>query len=80
MACVCPSLTVLSLQAHPEYKSKTLAPAPSREYLNPNTSTQTNSFIVLGLVAASSGCLDEIIEAAHQKQNSTNGVSDVTNF
>jgi CTP synthase len=35
---------------------------------------------VLGLVAASSGCLDEIIEAAHQKQNSTNGASDVTNF
>ncbi|ESU14222.1 CTP synthase [Fusarium graminearum PH-1] len=54
----------VGLQAHPEYKSKTLAPAPS----------------LLGLVAASSGCLDEIIEAAHKKQSSSNGVSDVTNF
>ncbi|RKL15236.1 CTP synthase [Fusarium oxysporum] len=50
--------------AHPEYKSKTLAPAPS----------------LLGLVAASSGCLDEIIEAARVKKEATNGVSDVTNF
>lgn len=40
----------------------------------------TNKCIVLGLVAASAGCLDEIIEAAHQKQSSSNGVSDVTNF
>ncbi|KAM5516542.1 CTP synthase [Fusarium oxysporum f. sp. phaseoli] len=54
----------VGLQAHPEYKSKTLAPAPS----------------LLGLVAASSGCLDEIIEAARVKKEATNGVSDVTNF
>nr|AMD38800.1 ammonia ligase [Fusarium babinda] len=54
----------VGLQAHPEYKSKTLAPAPS----------------LLGLVAASAGCLDEIIEAAQQKQSATNGVKDVTNF
>ncbi|TXC07354.1 hypothetical protein FocTR4_00003328 [Fusarium oxysporum f. sp. cubense] len=47
----------VGLQAHPEYKSKTLAPAPS----------------LLGLVAASSGCLDEIIEAARVKKEATNG-------
>ncbi|KAF9784185.1 CTP synthase ura7 [Fusarium sp. DS 682] len=54
----------VGLQAHPEYKSKTLAPAPS----------------LLGLVAASAGCLDEVIEAARVKKEATNGVSDVTNF
>lgn len=40
----------------------------------------TDDMTVLGLVAASSGCLDEIIEAAQKKQSATNGVSDVTNF
>jgi CTP synthase len=49
----------ISVQAHPEFTSKVLDPSP----------------VYLGLVAASSGCLDEVMKAAKEKkENLTNGV------
>jgi CTP synthase len=40
------------MQAHPEFTSKVLHPSPA----------------ILGFVAASAGCLAEMIEAARQKK------------
>lgn len=52
-------------QAHPELKSKVLNPAPS----------------FLGFVAASVGCLDKMIEAAHKKRESqANGAGEAHDF
>ena len=54
-----------SAQAHPELKSKVLNPAPS----------------FLGFVAASVGCLDKMIEAAHKKRESqANGAGEAHDF
>ncbi|KAL9617186.1 MAG: hypothetical protein Q9160_007991 [Pyrenula sp. 1 TL-2023] len=47
----------VGMQAHPEFTSKVLRPSPA----------------LLGFVAASAGCLPQIIEAAHQKEKLTNG-------
>lgn len=65
----CPWRRLLSLstsaQAHPELKSKVLNPAPS----------------FLGFVAASVGCLDKMIEAAHKKRESqANGAGEAHDF
>ncbi|KAJ3547324.1 hypothetical protein NM208_g1566 [Fusarium decemcellulare] len=55
----------VGVQAHPEYKSKVLDASPP----------------FLGLVAASVGCLDEVMEAAHQKREGlANGTIDATHF
>ncbi|KAK3321012.1 CTP synthase [Cercophora scortea] len=55
----------VGVQAHPEYTSKVLDPSP----------------VYLGFVAASSGCLDEMIEAAHvRKEGMANGTAEVTHF
>ncbi|KAH7375740.1 UTP-ammonia ligase [Plectosphaerella cucumerina] len=43
----------VGVQAHPEFTSKVLAPSPC----------------ILGFVAASAGCLDEMIKAAHERKD-----------
>jgi CTP synthase len=52
------------MQAHPEFTSKVLHPSPA----------------ILGFVAASAGCLAEIIEAAGQKKGLVNGTGDGFSF
>jgi len=53
------------MQAHPEFTSKVLHPSPA----------------ILGFVAASAGCLVQMIEAARQKKKGlTNGVGDAFSF
>jgi CTP synthase len=53
------------VQAHPEYTSKVLKASPP----------------YLGFVAASVGCLDEMIEAARQEQEGlAKGASDASHF
>ncbi|KAK3683658.1 UTP-ammonia ligase [Podospora appendiculata] len=55
----------VGVQAHPEYTSKVLDPSP----------------VYLGFVAASSGCLDEMIEAARvKKEGMVNGTAEVFHF
>jgi hypothetical protein len=53
------------VQAHPEFTSKVLDPSPA----------------YLGFVAASAGCLAQMIEAARQKKEGlVNGTSDASHF
>ncbi|KAM0263147.1 hypothetical protein ACHAQJ_001300 [Trichoderma viride] len=55
----------VGLQAHPELTSKVLNPSPP----------------FLGFVAASSGCLDQVIEEVrHKKDGLVNGTSDASHF
>ncbi len=55
-----PRLTLTSLQAHPELTSRVLNPSPP----------------VLGFVAASAGCLKQVLESRQQKALA-NGVDGV---
>jgi CTP synthase len=53
------------VQAHPEFTSKVLDPSPA----------------YLGFVAASAGCLDQMIEAARQKKEGlANGIGNASHF
>jgi CTP synthase len=53
------------VQAHPEYTSKVLDPSPT----------------YLGFVAASAGCLDQMIEqASHKKDGLTNRTGGASHF
>lgn len=53
------------MQAHPEFTSKVLHPSPA----------------ILGFVAASAGCLGQMIEAALQKKEGlVNGTGDTFSF
>jgi len=55
----------VGVQAHPEFTSKVLDPSPA----------------YLGFVAASAGCLDQMIEAARQKKEGmANGIGDTSHF
>ncbi|KAH8690890.1 CTP synthase [Talaromyces proteolyticus] len=54
----------VGLQAHPEYTSRVLQPAPS----------------LLGFVAASAGCLDKIIDDLRHHKTPEDGVNGVTHF
>jgi CTP synthase len=53
------------VQAHPEFTSKVLTPSP----------------VLLGLVAAGVGCLDQMMETARQKKEGlVNGAVDDTSY
>ncbi|KAK3357124.1 CTP synthase [Lasiosphaeria hispida] len=54
----------VGVQAHPEFTSKVLDPSP----------------VYLGFVAASAGCLDQMIAAARQKKELVNGTSGGSHF
>ncbi|KAI9152069.1 CTP synthase [Paramyrothecium foliicola] len=54
----------VGLQAHPEYTSKVLKPSPP----------------VLGFVAASAGCLDQVIEVVKKEESAAQGASDANHF